>query len=181
MRATQLARFRIWPCCKINNGLHAGNLIANGSAPPGDGVLSGRIVTDTVCIDTQGTTGCDGSYQVITLRNDDQLRKIEDPFRPQAGLVGVKAADISNHPVLGHAIPNQVIAHGGGLIELRRQVITRDDDHLNSAGVKKPLGKIEAGRQERGRRAVRIDLCSENQSHRRRWHIGLCIDVTGGC
>jgi hypothetical protein len=48
-------------------------LIPNRTSPPGNGVLAGRIVADTVRVDTQSATGSDGTDEVVALRDYHQL------------------------------------------------------------------------------------------------------------
>ena len=50
--------------------------------------------------------------------------------------------------------------------QTRRQVIARDDDHLNQSGIIEALCKIKTGGQECGRRTVWVDLRSKHQGHR---------------
>ena len=156
-------------------------MIANGPSPPGDGALSSRIVADTDRVDAQGPTGRHSPDEVVALRDDDQLREIEDSFGPQTRLVRVKSPRVSNHLLRRQTCVNQVAAHGGRLIKLRRQVIARDDDHLNQSGIIKALCKIKTSGQESGRRAVWVNLCSEHQGYWRRRHIGLGVDVARRC
>src|SRR4029453_17273858 len=169
------------PNRKINNGFDTRELIANRASPPGNRVLPRRIVPDTCCVDTQGATSCHCSNEMVTLRDDDQSREMEDSLCSQTRFVSVESSRVGNHLLCRQTRPDEVIAHGGRLIKLRRQVVTRDDDHLDDTSIKKPLRKIKTPRQECRRRSVWVNLRSERQGHRRLWHVILRINMARRC
>ena len=146
------------PSCKINNGFDTRELIANRASPPGNRVLPRSIVSDTRTVDTQGATGRDSSNEMVTLRDDDQSREIERSLCSQTRFVRVEPSRVGNHFLGRQTRSDEVIAHCCRLIKLRRKVITRDDDHLDDPGIKKPLCKFKTSRQRCGRRSVWINF-----------------------
>ena len=140
-------------------------------------MLTRRIVSYTRCVDTQGATGRDSSNEMVTLRDDDQSREIEDSLCSQTRFVSVEPSRVGNHFLGRQTRFDEVIAHCGRLIKLRRKVITRDDDHLDDSGIKKPLCKIKTTRQECRRRSVWVNLRSERQGNWRLWHVMLRINM----
>ena len=71
-------------------------------------MLAGGIVADTARVDTQGATGRHCTYEMVTLRDDDQLREIEDAWPGHDSRV--EAPSVNDQVLRRQTCRNQVIA-----------------------------------------------------------------------
>jgi hypothetical protein len=70
--------------CEIEDGLDAGELVADGSTPPGSGVLAGTVIADPGRVHADSDTGGNRPRHVIALCHHDQVGYPKDIARPDA-------------------------------------------------------------------------------------------------
>ena len=86
VRAEALALAECWSAAdhQIEDGLDAGQLVPDGSTPPGSGVLAGTVIADPGRVHTDSDTGSDRPRHVIALGHHNQVGNTEDLTCPDA-------------------------------------------------------------------------------------------------